>query len=175
MHDGFSRALKVAQQATARLYKSETPLPNNLWSIQRVEESLGRYFPVNRKCSKSVYDALKTHVDSLSVRSVEYFVEADYFEKLDRATPRNFYYPESLQQQASVSKWFLGGTDLPDEVSKRLIQFWKELIPSDYRVWSPFDISCSKASASSGIALLANEGEKPEWTYSEKGETWEEF
>jgi len=176
----IERALRQAAQAACALYRPQKPFMTNLWCIEKVRLAPWKskkgiwyvvYEPEVARRVPRIKDELRAYVDSLNVRSVEWFVESDYLGKYERA--RNLYYPESLKQQAEVAPWFLQGGRVSDPYRQSLVEWWGRYTPSDYRVLEPQDIKCPNTDASSGVCYTREDGGS-DWTYSaESGPVWE--
>lgn len=173
----FGRALLDAYRATSILYNPGLFYPTNVWCMSKVEASLSPsgeeyWTPLDTRRAEVILTQLKAYVQTLDVRSVASWVEAEYLGKYN--VSRNFYIPESLRQQANVTKWFLGGTDVPDPVKTYLHAFWARYVPSDYRVKSPVEIPCPHWDASAGVCMVLNPTTaEPEWRYLKKGPYWD--
>lgn len=170
----FGRALKDAFRATSTLYNPEVPLGTNLWCTDQVVLEGQVWRAVNTKRARSLYDWLDAYVKSLNVRSVEYGLERDYFSKY--YIMRNLYFPESLQNQAAVAKWYLGGTEVGKPVEDYLLNFWRRIVPKNYKMLCPEDIPCPRYEASGGVTLIWDAiSERFMWAYVKKGPMWREI
>jgi len=178
--EGYRVAVDDAFRATSELYKAENYYPTNLWCMTRVDVARGsdgrptqpvKYVPVDACRASSIKEMLDTYVSSLDVRSVEYKLEMDYCNKY--WIGRNYYFPDSLRQQADVDKWFLAGHEIPAPMKDYLTQFWKSVVTSGYHFLQPSEVKCPRYEASGGVCLYKDPltGEF-KWGYVRKGPYW---
>jgi len=117
-------------------------------------------------------DVLRDYKGSLPLQSVDRHIEEEYFDKFDGV--RNMYVPESLRQQAQVSRWFLGGSDVPNSVKDYLHEFWWRHVPATYSKREVDKVKCPKYDASAGV-VYRKEGAEFGWDYCSKGPFWDQI
>lgn len=170
---GLGSALDDAYRATSMLYNPEMPFNTHLWCAGKTIYEIGKehsyYRCLNLRRAQEIYATLTDYVKTLNVQSVENFVEKDYLGKYFQA--RNFYFPISLRQQAEVSPWFLGGSNIPEPMMGALRTWWSDRISPKYRVLTPKEIKCPRFEASAGVCYVRT-GDGYDWEYLPKGRNW---
>lgn len=172
----YRRALKDAKRSCSALLEPSIPLQTNLWALTKLKcdmfENNRRYVPVNQKRNPSLKDVMRDHVAALDVRSLEYIMESDYFNKID--VVRNTYLPGVLRQQGDVCAWFLEGKDSPTPMVEQQDAWFERYVPENYRVLQVSDIKCPKYDASGGLCYVRHNGDY-RWEYLASGPNWEDI
>jgi hypothetical protein len=173
----LASALKDLYRAASSLYTPQTPFSTNLWCIKEAKLTRDRmghtvWIVVIGTRSRELEVFLRNYVSTLSTQSVDFYIESDYLSKYDAV--RNWYYPESLCQQAGIAKWFFGGPDVPEPVSGNMHSFWTGVVPRNYRVIEVPNVKCPKYEASGGVCLVREtSGDGYSWEYLAKGPNWD--